>query len=134
MDLIIYKSLKKSKDEKGALTELLQERDKRFIRFFYATIGPNKIRGNHYHRSLDEWLIAIDSKIKLIVEDITTKKRKEIILSPSSNGIPKVRIGVNLAHAVKNISKKDAVIIGYMAKAYNHKSSGAYEYKRYNII
>lgn len=126
--------LKKYRDKRGFLVEFLTPSElyhKRFIQIFLATIKPRKFRGNHYHRAKDEYLVVIQGRVRLITEKIFTNYRKEIILDASKEKLPRIRIMANTAHRVENISKKEAIIIGYSAKTLNTKSKSRWEYKRY---
>lgn len=133
----VYKSLKKYKDKRGFLVEFLKPSElskKKFVQFFCATIKPGKLRGNHYHRTKDEWLIFLDGKAKLILEDVFSKKHKEFVINTSDNRIPKVKIGANIAHLVENTSKRNVIIVGYLTKIGRSDCKDRWEYKRYNLV
>ena len=129
--------LKKYKDKRGFLVEFLKPSElsrKGFIQFYSATIKPGKFRGNHYHRTKDECLVVIQGRVRLIIEDIFTKDHKEIILNASKEKLPRIKIRANIAHRVENISKKEAIIIGYSTEIPNPKSKDRWEYKGYDLL
>ena len=65
-------------------------------------------------------------KAKIILEDIKTKERKEILLDASENHIKRIRYGPNIAHAIKNISKETLFLTAYITRPYDHNDQQEY--------
>jgi len=118
-------------DNRGFLIEFLtrkelREENKEFAHVYLATIAPNTIRGNHYHKETEEFFVIMSGKAKIILEDIKTKERKEILLDASENHIKRIRYGPNIAHAIKNISKETLFLTAYITRPYDHNDQQEY--------
>lgn len=126
--------LKKFADERGFLIEFLKaselkKRHKSYGQNYCGTIHPNALRGNHYHKIKEEWITALAGKLTLVLEDINTKERKEVTLDADATTIRRVRIGCNVAHAIKNNHTSPAVFLAYTIKEYNQKELDQNFYK-----
>jgi len=133
MDLDVVK-LEKKRSQNGILVEFLKETDlnafnKKFKQIYVATILPGKIRGNHYHKKKSEWFTIFNGKVKVVIEDIKTKEKKEIILDSSEKHLYRIFLNAGVAHAFKNISDSTVVLVVYMNKIYNPKNPDTYDYK-----
>lgn len=133
MDFNIVK-LQKKKNEDGDLVEFLKgneldEKDKSFAQIYVATILPGKLRGNHYHKKKSEWFTIFNGKVKVVLENIKTKKREEFMLDASDRILSRVFLNTEIAHAFKNISDSTVVLVAYTNKIYNTKDPDTYEYK-----
>jgi dTDP-4-dehydrorhamnose 3,5-epimerase len=133
MDFNIVK-LEKKKSQNGVLVEFLKRTDlsgsnKEFKQIYVATILPGKIRGNHYHKKKSEWFTIFNGKVKVVIEDIKTKEKKEIILDSSEEYIYRIFLKAGVAHAFKNISDSTVVLVAYMNKIYDLNNPDTYEYK-----
>lgn len=112
-------------DPRGNLVELLTFEDiKRykglFGHLFFVTFKNNKsIRGNHYHKITHEYYIPIYGRIKVILKDLKTKKRKIVILSADKKKIIRLRIGPNIAHVCYGLTP-NAFMIGYFSNHYDN--------------
>ncbi|ODS40623.1 hypothetical protein BEH94_00245 [Candidatus Altiarchaeales archaeon WOR_SM1_SCG] len=115
---MMYKKLSRKKHirEDGWLSELVSMNydDEPFncVHSYLVSIEADKTRAKHYHNKKEEWLCICSGKIELILEDITTNKRKTLILNSNSENYDIIYIPPGVAHAVKNISgnKASAVI------------------------
>lgn len=134
MDVEI-KELKKFEDPRGFLVEYikgpeLEERE--FGQSYLATIKPNFTRGNHYHETKQEIFTIMSGKAKIILEDIKTKERKEIIIdSQKDKTLKRIKFGSFIAHAIKNISNDLVVVVSYNTKLYNYDAP---DDKKYMLI
>jgi len=123
----------KHKDQRGYLVEFLRNKelkkpDKKFGQIYLATFNnKGDIRGNHYHKDTEECFGVTSGSLLVVIEDINTKERKKFVLRYSENEFIRLRIGVNVAHAFKSLSKS-AMIIDYANKPYNPSCSDRYKY------
>jgi len=133
MNLKITK-LEKIKNRNGYLVEFLkgtelEETQKKFAQIYIATILPGAVRGNHYHKSKLEWFTILNGKVRVLLEDIKTKRREDLILDSSENFLKRVLINNETAHAFKNISDSTVVLVVYTNKIYDPKKPDTYDYK-----
>lgn len=120
-------------DERGFLVEFLKreelkKNEREFAHIYLATIHPNSVRGNHYHTKQNEFFIILSGKAAITLEDIKTKKRKEIILDASDENLIRVRFGPYIAHAIKNISDETVYLAAYGTKPYDPKKRDQQDY------
>lgn len=131
MDIEIVE-LDKKIDQRGFLIEFLKKnelmKDQLFGQIYCCTIQPGTIRGNHYHQKKPEWMGILNGEIKLNLEDVSTKEKKEILINANEN-IYRVRIGTNIAHCVKNIGPNLVILIAYTSKEYNPLTPDTIAYK-----
>lgn len=112
------------KDERGFLVEFLKNSElclehKPFGQIYLATIRKGHVRGNHYHAEKREHFTIMGGKVRILLEDIHTKERKELLIDPSKKTITKVEFGTNVAHAIESIGKEDAIVVAYSTTEYN---------------
>lgn len=120
-------------DERGFLVEFLkrhelEEEDKEFAQVYLSTIAPNTIRGNHYHKTKKEFFVIMSGKALIVLEDVNTKERKEIICDSSEEHITRVSFGPNIAHAIKNTSDKTIFLTAYTTKPYDPNNLDQIDY------
>jgi dTDP-4-dehydrorhamnose 3,5-epimerase-like enzyme len=133
MDFDIVK-LKKKINKSGFLVEFLNgneldKSNKQFNQIYVATILPGEFRGNHYHKKKFEWFTIFNGRIKVILEDIKTKERKEFILDSSQEYLSRIFLNSGIAHVFKNISESTVVLVAYTNKIYDPKKPDTYDYK-----
>jgi UDP-2-acetamido-2,6-beta-L-arabino-hexul-4-ose reductase len=122
------------RDERGFLVDFIKGDELRPIHqilgqiYFVTFEKPHVVRGNHFHKTKDEWFVVIAGKIKLIAEDIKTKKRIERILDGDNDEYERVFIGKNTAHSFQNISDI-AMMLDYADKSYHNKAPDTIPYK-----
>ena len=126
--------LEKKVDDRGFLVEFLKEtelrdKNKKFGQVYFVAFTPNVSRGHHYHRSKVEWFGIVHGICEVVLEDIKTKERKEIILDSNDEKFKRIRVGPNVAHVFKNVSKDTAVLIAYGSKIFKPEDSDTYPYK-----
>ena len=104
-------SFEKFNDKRGQLVVFLRNRnlDKKFKNFgqiYFVTFDKKGvIRGNHYHKTFREWFGVISGKLQVVLIDVKTGKKKEMILDGDSKKYVRLEIGPNVVHAFKSISK-----------------------------
>ena len=131
MDYIKVKKPKHS-DERGQLVKFLTRKELAknvpLGHIYFVTFAKKGVvRGNHYHHKKDEYFGITYGRIKLIIEDVKTKKRKSFILNADSPQFVRIKIGPNIAHAVESLSSK-AVLIDYFPLFYNLNNPNNHPY------
>ena len=100
----------KFSDERGDLVVFLKninlkEKDKEFGQIYFVTFKEKDVvRGNHFHKEWREWFGVVSGKLKVILEDVETKKREELILDADDEKYIRLEIGPNVAHAFISLS------------------------------
>ncbi len=107
----------KIKDDRGSLIVFLKQSEiisrKHFGQIYYVTFDQRgAVRGNHYHTKSTEWFGVVVGNVKVVVENVKTKARQEILLSSRKNQYTKIQIDPYCAHAIQCLSKK-AVLLSY---------------------
>ena len=75
----------KINDDRGSLIVFLKESElddakKRFGQIYFVTFKKKGVvRGNHYHKKWHEWFGVVSGRVEVVLEDVRTKKRKQII-------------------------------------------------------
>jgi dTDP-4-dehydrorhamnose 3,5-epimerase-like enzyme len=106
----------KFNDKRGQLVVFLRNRDldaklKKFGQIYFVTFEKKGvIRANHYHKEFREWFGVVSGKVKIVLVDIKTKERKEMILDGNSKKYVRLEIGPNIAHGFKSISSPVALL------------------------
>lgn len=126
------KKFKKYSDERGDLVVFLNANEltneyKRFGQIYFVTFAKkNIVRGNHYHKVWHEWFGVVEGSVKIILEDVATKERKEIILSADDKEYKRLEIGPNIAHALVSLTNT-ASVVNYADKPWQKKDSIFYK-------
>jgi len=85
----------------------------------YITMAmPGEWRANHYHPKTAEWFTVFKGKAKVVLEDIQTKERLEVIVDAES---PKTIFAPpGIAHVFINISDhEELMLIAYADNIYD---------------
>ena len=132
MDIEIL-NLKTDIGNNGFLVEFLTEKDVKknggFGHMFFVNFKSlNSVRGNHYHVKQHEYFAVPYGKVKVVLEDIKTKKRKTVILSSEKKNFQMLRVGPNIAHAVISMSK-GSILLGYYKYPHIQNKLDTKEYK-----
>lgn len=118
----------KFNDERGSLIVFLKESEllkdkKEFGQIYFVTfIKKGSIRGNHYHKKWYEWFGIINGRVKVVLEDIKTKKRKKIILDAKKDKYVRIEIGPFIAHSIKSLTKY-ASLLSYTNTQWSKKDT-----------
>lgn len=111
-------------DSRGYLVEFLKAEelinsDKAFGQIYFVTFErPNQVRGNHYHTKFSEWFGVSYGILQVVLEDVRTKERVELILSSDDKSFTRLTIGPYIAHAFRNLTPT-AVLLDYSNKQYD---------------
>ena len=89
-------------DERGWLTEILSanEGSERIEQVHFAVSKPGFVRGNHYHKSRTEWLCVTCGTGRILLEDVGTNEKEELIVTGQSPVLVKISPGT--VHAIEN--------------------------------
>ncbi|MBI5122345.1 WxcM-like domain-containing protein [Candidatus Roizmanbacteria bacterium] len=123
---------KKFDDDRGSLIVFLKESElddakKRFGQIYFVTFKKKgMIRGNHYHKKWSEWFGIINGRVEVILEDVRTKKRKQIILDAKKNQYMRLETGPYIAHTIKSLTQY-ASLLSYADAQWSRKDN--YYYK-----
>ncbi len=116
--------LRKKTVKKGSLVEFIdigevEQHKKKFGHLFFVTFEDDQIiRGNHYHEFQHEYYIVLSGKVKVVLIDIDTKKKKSYVLSADNNNFKRLRIGPRIAHATYSITPR-STMLGYYSKPFD---------------
>ena len=117
-------------DNRGWFLKVITGKESNLPQFtgeFYVTSAkPNESKGGHYHFKANEWFTLIKGECKLIIEDIYTKERVELLLNAN---IPKtIYVPVNLAHIFVNNSSDDFILAVYTDELYDKGDTITYSF------
>lgn len=131
---MFYKKVRRPKhaDERGFLAEFLTRSELKenspFGHIYFVTFAKKGIvRGNHYHKKKEEYFGIAYGKVRLIIEDIKTKERKEFILSSDDPEFVRIKLGPKIAHVVESLSD-NAVLIDYFPEPYDPDNPDNHRY------
>lgn len=106
-------NLKSYFDERGSLAEnTFEEIVTSSKHFFISKSKPGVVRGNHYHNHKIEWFVIVKGKGKVVVEDLESKEREEVVIDEEDNLA--VKMEVKKAHAVKNIGDNEMILLAFV--------------------
>ena len=91
---------------------------------YFTAAVPNQVKGKHYHIQANEWFTLIVGRVVLVLEDINTKERMELILdsqSPRTVHVPPL-----VAHSVENRFDTDFILCAYTDLQYDPKDTIPY--------
>lgn len=133
MKNVTYDHATKRRDRRGFLVDFIKGDDlprkrQTLGQIYFVTFDkPKTVRGNHYHRTKNEWFVVIAGTVRLVAENIRTKERTEHILDGDNDEYERVFVGKNIAHALQNISKT-AMMLNYADKPYHDENPDTIEY------
>src|SRR5947207_681511 len=89
----------KFNDERGQLVIFLKSGDlannqKQFGQIYFVTFAKKGVvRAKHYHKKMREWFGMVSGKLELILVDVKTKEKKEMVLNADSSRYLRIEIG-----------------------------------------
>ena len=106
-------------DNRGRVFEVLRREHvpEEFGQVYVFTGSPGSVKGNHYHARKTEWFCVIGGKGELILFDKRSQQRESIILSGDNPTV--VTISAGVAHAIRNLSDIEMVVLAYITEPYN---------------
>ncbi len=105
------------KIENGFLQELYKNGEKTLL--YLTTIKPGSFKGYHLHKIREANYVCIKGKVKVILYDISSKRKKEIILD--ANNPQKLHIPTYIATGLENIGNEEVYLINYPNPPYEPK-------------
>ena len=133
MDISI-ETLRGLTDQRGVLTELVTRAEfagdpPPFGSIYVATVEPGGVRGNHYHRAREEYLLILAGEALVVLEDPHTGERREERVSTLPSGEPtRVRIGRGVAHAVENVGPTLVILCAHSTTPYDPDAPDDFPY------
>jgi dTDP-4-dehydrorhamnose 3,5-epimerase-like enzyme len=97
------------------------------IHSYVVSIEPKRTRANHYHKKKEEWMALTAGKIKLSLKDIVSGKIEEITMDSESDIYEVIYIPPFVAHAVTNVSDKEASLIVFSKNPEDKEDTIQYE-------
>jgi dTDP-4-dehydrorhamnose 3,5-epimerase-like enzyme len=98
-----------------------------FGQIYFVTFSQeDAVRGNHYHKKFREWFGVVSGCCTVILEDITTKERKTLVLDAKEDRYTRLEIGPNVAHTFQSKSP-NTVLLNYIDQQW--KPGDTFPYK-----
>ena len=124
---ITIKSLDIKNDARGWLSEIIRAEDvdhKKFGQVLITTANPGETKGNHYHKRKTEWYCIIKGRGILTMINRNNEEKKEIKLGEKNMVL--VKIPPNHFHYIKNIGKKEMLLLVYVDEVFNSSDPDTY--------
>lgn len=109
-------SFKRIRDSRGGLIVFLKESElddakKKFGQIYFVTFNKRGVvRGNHYHKKWHEWFGVITGKVRVILEDVRTGERDEVVLSAKKDKYIRLETGPYIAHAIISLTNSASLL------------------------
>lgn len=124
-------SIPKHSDQRGFLIEFLRE-DEKLLNFkgqiYCSTIASGDIRGNHYHNSKNEIFCVMKGKLKVLIQNIESKKIEEYILDCNKENLDRLLVPPGFAHTFINIGNEEVVLLAFGDKVHDHSNPDQYKF------
>lgn len=113
--------LRVHEDERGWLAEILRSEhlveQRAFGQLHITTAHPNRVKGNHYHTTKNEWFCVIKGTGLLVLEDQRTGERDEIVMGDGN--LVTVRIPPGVAHGIRNVGNDMMFLLVYNEESFD---------------
>lgn len=127
MENVKIRDLTVHKDDRGWLAEIFRPEDLNQTikgQFCITTAYPGKVKANHYHKRKYEWYYVVKGKMRLVLKDMKTGEKEEMVLSDQE---PKIlHIGPNIAHGFKNIGDEMLYLLIYNDEPFDQKDTDTF--------
>jgi len=116
MQGVTINTTKRMKDEKGDLVVFLRksnlsEKHKTFGQIYFVSFNKKSaVRGNHYHKKWHEHFGVITGRVRVVLENIKTKERMELVLSARKNQYTRLSIEPYIAHAIQSLTNSASLL------------------------
>jgi len=124
-------TIPKHSDERGFLIEFLRE-DENLLNFkgqvYASTISPGDIRGNHYHNNKNEIFCVMKGTLKVLIQNIDSKKVDEFILDGNKENLDRLLVPPRFAHSFENIGNEEVVLLAFGDKVHDHSNPDQYKF------
>ncbi|HLC59848.1 MAG TPA: dTDP-4-dehydrorhamnose 3,5-epimerase family protein [Candidatus Nanoarchaeia archaeon] len=117
---IEIKNLKMYVDNRGWLAEIFRPEDVNNTMNGQVTITtahPGIVKANHYHKKMNEWYCVIKGKMHLVLKDMKSGEKKEIMLSEDDLKI--IKISPGLAHGFRNVGDDMLFVLMYIDRPFD---------------
>jgi dTDP-4-dehydrorhamnose 3,5-epimerase-like enzyme len=106
-------------DHRGWLAEILRGDQTKgsFGQIYVTTAHPGKKKGNHYHTRKTEWFCVIKGRGKLVLQDLETGKRMEILMGDGN--LVTVRIPPGVAHTIANVGEDMMYLLAHISEQFS---------------
>ena len=119
------------RDERGWFLKVITGKEERLPSYtgeIYLTMGtPGHIKGGHYHDVATEWFTLIEGNAILMLEEIQTHETMN--LSLGLEDAVTIVVPPGIAHAFKNTSNQDFIVLAYTDKLYDPNDTIKYDVK-----
>ncbi len=119
-------SVKFLNDSRGSFAEILK--NKIFGQISLLKINAKEIRGNHFHNSKIEKFYIINGKAEFKLRNLDKETDETFLLDSKNNVLFEMPPGH--LHSVKNIGKKDLIILIWSSQIYDKKKPDTYILKK----
>ena len=110
-------------DERGWLAEILRKENLRekydFGQILITVAKPGVTKGNHYHKRKHEWFCVVRGRGKLLLKDVTSDERQEVLMGDENMVV--VKIPPNVTHAIQNIGDEMLYLLIYIDEPFNQQ-------------
>lgn len=117
-------------DERGWLLKVLKQENigkNNFGEIYLTTAFPGITKARHYHKYTTEWFCVIKGTGKLVLQDIESMERTEIVMGNAQ--FITVKIPSGIAHAIKNIGNETMYLLAVANQPYNPQQPDTYPYE-----
>lgn len=110
-----------SADGRGFLAKPIEDNTVREVSNIHlVSLGPGKVRGNHFHENQTEYVSVIGGRVRFIAVDNETHEMIDTILDGAR--VPVIMIPPRVTHALKNIGAE----VNYLL-CFSHTETGTWQ-------
>ena len=116
-------------DPRGSLVEIFKGStlgQENWGQVYIVSINPGKTRANHYHQYKNEWFFLAKGQVELTLQDITTQEKSSRLLDGTKPEL--INIPPGMAHAVKNNSTDEAILVAYIDYEFDAATPDTYSF------
>ena len=127
MENIHTKKLVKHVDNRGWLAEIFRPEDVNKTMKGQVTITtahPGTVKANHYHKKMNEWYCVIKGEMHLVLKDMKTGEKKEVVLEEDDLKI--IKITPWIAHGFKNIGNEMLIVLMYIDRPFDPNNTDTF--------
>jgi len=117
-------------DHRGWLIEVLRKEQvngSEFGQIYLTTAHPAKRKGNHYHTRKTEWFCVVKGMGRLVLEDVETKERSEILMGEER--LVTVKIPPGVAHMIENAGNEMMYLVIFVNETFSKDDPDTFPYE-----
>lgn len=121
--------VEKYDSERGIIFNFLRREEldnQTFGQIYLIGIEPGKVRGNHYHKEKQEWIIMAEGEMEVGMKDVESGETETAILKADPLSPKKMRIGPGVIHTFSNKTEKKVAFIEYSTWLYDAENEDIY--------